>query len=91
MWGFFKIKGGYVRQLSVGDTNRFIFEILSHDINRSIWRKLCQKIICAVFSHKESSICIQKGFSNERGEFRIVLCRWCLNKVLFYERSKEDE
>lgn len=88
MWIFDRIKGGYVRSKHIADKDVFVLQTLSNASNRSIWRKLCQKTVCKLFKHAESQICVQKGYSNERGNFRVVLCKWCFNSILFYEGRK---
>jgi hypothetical protein len=85
MWYYKKVNGGYIRKRSIEDSNAFIFDMLANEINRSMWHKICQKVVCSLLGHRKSSICVAKGYIPKYGNFELVLCDRCMGKVVFYE------
>lgn len=84
-----KIRGGYVRYTLLNHKNTFIFNVLGDNVNRNTCQKIYQRTFCRVVGHMKSDVCIEKGFTNNRGAFEIALCKVCKCKVLFYEGGIE--
>lgn len=86
MWYYIKMNGGYARVKAEADKDTFIYNMLSSERNRSVWRKLIRNIWCMPFGHKKDSIVVMKGFKNEIGNFQISFCKYCRCKLTVLER-----
>lgn len=89
MWYYKRLSTGYCRTKSVNDKDDFIFNILGDKVNRGLLKKLCQWTICKIFGHSRGGVCVEKGYTKERGAFELTLCDRCKSKVLFYEGARE--
>lgn len=89
MWYYKRLPTGYYRHKSIGDKDNYMFDILSNKANRSIWQRVWAKTICLVIGHVRGKICVEKGYTKERGTFELILCDRCRARILQYEGVRE--
>lgn len=88
MWEYLKLRNGYVRIVNSYSDERFMFDTLR--VNRSLWNILMGDTVCLLFKHKQSFLCIEKGYTETLGSFEIRLCDRCCSGIIFYEGIKND-